>query len=46
LRSGAEAIVASPERAVTNRMSAFSRAFKREFGMPPAAWRRRAPTVA
>ena len=42
LRSGAEAIVRIAERAGYESDAAFSRAFKREFGMPPAAWRRRA----
>ena len=46
LRSGAEAIVRIAERAGYESDAAFSRAFKREFGMPPAAWRRRAPTAA
>ncbi len=41
-----EAIVRIAERAGYESDAAFSRAFKREFGMPPAAWRRRAPTAA
>jgi len=46
LRSGAEAIVRIAERAGYESDAAFSRAFKREFGMPPAAWRRRAAPAA
>ena len=46
LRSGAEAIVRIAERAGYESDAAFSRAFKREFGMPPAAWRRRAALAA
>jgi AraC-like DNA-binding protein len=42
LRSGAEAIVRVAERAGYDSGAAFSRAFQREFGMPPARWRRRA----
>ena len=45
-RSGAEAIVRIAERAGYESDAAFSRAFKREFGMPPAAWRRRAALAA
>ena len=40
LRSG-EAIVRVAERSGYESDAAFSRAFKREFGMPPAMWRRR-----
>ena len=40
LRSGAEAIVRIAERAGYDSDAAFSRAFQREFGMPPARWRR------
>ncbi|HYS12498.1 MAG TPA: AraC family transcriptional regulator [Burkholderiaceae bacterium] len=43
LRSGPEAIVRVAERAGYESEAAFSRAFKREFGMPPAAWRRAVP---
>jgi len=43
LRSGAEAIVRIAERAGYDSDAAFSRAFQREFAMPPARWRRRAP---
>lgn len=44
LRSGAEAITRVAERSGYEPEAAFSRAFKREFGMPPAAWRRAAAT--
>lgn len=40
LREGGEAIVRVAARAGYESEAAFSRAFKREFGMPPAAWRR------
>jgi AraC family transcriptional regulator, alkane utilization regulator len=40
LRSGGEAIVRVAERSGYESEAAFSRAFKREFGMPPAAWRK------
>jgi AraC-like DNA-binding protein len=40
LRSGDEAIVRVAERSGYESESAFSRAFKREFGLPPAAWRK------
>lgn len=40
LRTGGEAIVRVAERSGYESEAAFSRAFKREFGMPPAAWRR------
>lgn len=40
LRSGREAIVRVAERSGYESEAAFSRAFKREFGVPPAAWRR------
>jgi AraC-like DNA-binding protein len=43
LRSGADAIVRVAERSGYESEAAFSRAFKREFGMPPAAWRRAGP---
>jgi AraC-like DNA-binding protein len=42
LRSGAEAMVRVAERAGYDSDAAFSRAFQREFGMPPSRWRRRA----
>jgi len=40
LRSGGEAIARVAERGGYESEAAFSRAFKREFGMPPAAWRK------
>jgi len=40
LRSGSEAITRIAERSGYDSDAAFSRAFKREFGMPPAAWRK------
>jgi AraC-like DNA-binding protein len=40
LRSGGEAIARVAGRSGYESEAAFSRAFKREFGMPPAAWRR------
>jgi len=48
LRCGAEAIARIAESSGYQTEASFSRAFKREFGMPPAAWRRRtnAPVVA
>jgi AraC family transcriptional regulator, alkane utilization regulator len=42
LRSTGEAIVAVADRSGYESVAAFSRAFKREFGMPPAAWRKAA----
>ena len=44
LRSGNEALSRVAERSGYESQAAFNRAFKREFGMPPAAWRRAAPT--
>ncbi|MGZ5650016.1 MAG: AraC family transcriptional regulator [Usitatibacter sp.] len=44
LRSGGEAIGRVAERAGYESEAAFSRAFKREFGTPPAAWRKAGPT--
>jgi AraC-like DNA-binding protein len=41
LRSGEEAIQRVAEKSGYESEAAFSRAFKREFGVPPAAWRRR-----
>jgi AraC-like DNA-binding protein len=41
LRAGGEAIVRIAERSGYESEAAFTRAFKREFGVPPAAWRRR-----
>lgn len=43
LRSGGERISRVAERSGYESEAAFSRAFKREFGMPPAAWRRARP---
>jgi transcriptional regulator GlxA family with amidase domain len=43
LRSGREAVARIAERSGYESETAFSRAFKREFGLPPAAWRRARP---
>ena len=43
LRSGGDAIARVAERSGYESEAAFSRAFKREFGVPPAAWRRARP---
>ena len=43
LRSDREAIARVAERSGYESEAAFSRAFKREFGMPPAAWRKAGP---
>jgi len=43
LRAGGEAIARVAERSGYESEAAFTRAFKREFGMPPAAWRKAAP---
>ena len=43
LRAGRDAIVRVAERSGYESEAAFNRAFKREFGMPPATWRRAAP---
>jgi AraC-like DNA-binding protein len=40
LRVGREAVARVAERSGYESETAFIRAFKREFGMPPAAWRR------
>jgi AraC-like DNA-binding protein len=40
LRSGGDAIARVAERSGYESEAAFNRAFKREFGTPPAAWRR------
>jgi len=40
LRSGGDAVARVAERSGYESESAFIRAFKREFGMPPATWRR------
>jgi AraC-like DNA-binding protein len=42
LRAGTEAISRIAERSGYESDAAFSRAFKREFGQPPAAWRKAA----
>jgi AraC-like DNA-binding protein len=42
LRSGHEALARVAERSGYESQAAFNRAFKREFGLPPAAWRRAA----
>jgi AraC-like DNA-binding protein len=42
LRSGREALSRVAERSGYESEAAFNRAFKREFGLPPAAWRRAA----
>jgi AraC-like DNA-binding protein len=41
LRGGVEPIARIAERSGYESDAAFSRAFKREFGLPPAAWRRK-----
>jgi AraC-like DNA-binding protein len=40
LRSGHDAVMRVAERSGYDSEAAFSRAFKREFGMPPSAWRK------
>ena len=40
LRTGSDAIARVAERSGYESEAAFNRAFKREFGMPPAAWRK------
>jgi AraC family transcriptional regulator, alkane utilization regulator len=45
LRSGAETIARVAERSGYESVAAFTRAFKREFGVPPAAWRDAVPGV-
>ena len=42
LRSGKEAISRVAERSGYESEAAFTRAFRKEFGVPPAAWRRAA----
>lgn len=44
LRAGGEAIARVAESSGYESETAFIRAFKREFGMPPAAWRKAGPT--
>ena len=46
LRDSGEALARIAERSGYESEAAFSRAFKREFGMPPAAWRRAATPSA
>ena len=41
LRAGRDPILRIAERSGYESEAAFNRAFKREFGAPPAAWRRR-----
>ncbi len=43
LRAGKRTIARVAEESGYDSESAFNRAFKREFGMPPAAWRRHGP---
>jgi AraC-like DNA-binding protein len=43
LRSSGDAIARVAERSGYESEAAFNRAFKREFGMPPAAWRKAEP---
>ena len=43
LRAGREAVARIAERSGYESEAAFSRAFKREFGMPPVTWRRAGP---
>jgi AraC-like DNA-binding protein len=40
LRSGSDAVARVAERSGYESEAAFNRAFKREFGVPPAAWRK------
>jgi AraC-like DNA-binding protein len=42
LRAGSDSVARIAERSGYETEAAFSRAFKREFGVPPAAWRRSA----
>jgi AraC-like DNA-binding protein len=46
LRSSKESVVRIAGRSGYESEAAFSRAFKREFGMPPVAWRRGGRSVA
>ena len=43
LRTGSDSVARVAERNGYDTEAAFSRAFKREFGVPPSAWRRGAP---
>ena len=40
LRESRETVIRIAERSGYESEAAFNRAFKREFGMPPAGWRR------
>jgi AraC-like DNA-binding protein len=44
LRAGREPVLRIAERAGYESEAAFSRAFKREFGVPPAGWRKASPS--
>lgn len=46
LRSGNEGIARVAERSGYESEAAFTRAFKREFGMPPSAWRKNGDSVS
>jgi len=46
LRSGREAVARVAERSGYESEATFSRAFKQEFGMPPAAWRKKRQVTA
>jgi AraC-like DNA-binding protein len=41
LKEGSEPVIHVAQKVGYESEAAFNRAFKREFGMPPAAWRRR-----
>ena len=43
LRAGKEAVSRVAERCGYESEAAFTRAFRKEFGVPPAAWRKAAP---
>jgi AraC-like DNA-binding protein len=43
LRSGTDPVARIAERSGYDSGAAFSRAFRREFGVPPGAWRKAAP---
>lgn len=46
LRAGRESILRIAERSGYESEASFNRAFKREFGLPPAAWRRGLPEAS